>query len=182
MLRIPDRRTKKGRRDHALLVLMANTPLRKIEICGLRRRDLVRRGGQCLIEYRAAKRRREVVEVVPVAPAVAEVLDGYCRNEQTPEGGPMLLTMGKHGPYARRGITGKAIDLVVRKYAGLAGIAKRVTPHSFRASYATRALESGMDVKTVSMLLGQASAASAEPYLRSNLERMGRVAEVFGYV
>lgn len=193
---LPDRRTKEGMRDYAALVLLANTPLRKSEICALRRGNLVERGGQHWIEYEIKKKRklrgydyrapRMVRGIIPIRSEVAGALLGYQRSEfrkrcDEPEN-PLLMTLGKHGPAEKRGITGKAIDLIVAKYARKAGIAKRVTPHSFRATWATHLLASGMDLKSVSMLMGHASTASTEPYLRSNLERMKRAAEVFGYV
>lgn len=185
---LPDRRTKDGMRDYAALVLLANTPLRKSEICSLRRGHLVERGGQHWIEYRVRKKRKggATVGVIPIRPEVAEALLKYQRAEfgrgRDRGDNPMLMTLGKYGPAEKRGITAKAIDLIVAKYARLAGIAKRITPHSFRATWATHLLASGMDLKSVSMLMGHASTAATEPYLRSNLERMKRAAEVFGYV
>lgn len=187
-MELPDRRTKDGLRDYALLVLLANTPLRKSEICSLAVGGLKERGGQHWIEYRVRKKRRSgaVVGVIPIRPEVAEALRKYQRSEFGRGSGradnPMLMTLGKHGPAEKRGITAKAVDLAVAKYAGRAGIAKRITPHSFRASYATNALTAGADLKTVSLLLGHASTASTEPYLRSNMERMRRAVEGVAYV
>ncbi len=193
---LPDRRTKEGLRDYAVLVLLANTPLRKAEICSLRRENLVERGGQHWIEYEIKKKRkvrkqhrwteRPARGIIPLRPEVHGAIRGYHRSEfkrgSDNPANPLFMTLGKHGPHVKRGITPKAVDLIVAKYARLAGIAKRITPHSFRASYATHLLGSGMDLKSVSILMGHSSTAATEPYLRSNLERMKRAAEVFGYI
>jgi site-specific recombinase XerD len=119
-------------------------------------------------------------------PEVAAAITGYHRSEFRRESdnpdNPLFMTLGKHGLADKKGITARAVDLIVAKYARASGIMKRITPHSFRASYATHALASGMDIKTVSLLLGHESAASTEPYLRSNLERMSRAADFFCFV
>jgi integrase len=193
---LPDRRTKDGLRDYAVLVLLANTPLRKAEICSLRRGNLVERGGRSWIEYRILKKRKIRQQdrwkektahgIIPLRPEVAAAITGYHRSEFRRESdnpdNPLFMTLGKHGLADKKGITARAVDLIVAKYARASGIMKRITPHSFRASYATHALASGMDIKTVSLLLGHESAASTEPYLRSNLERMSRAADFFCFV
>ncbi len=186
MLAIPDRRTRQGMRDYALLVIVANTPLRKGEIVGLRRSSLMEQGKKCFIRYSVKKKRREQYNTVPINAMVYEVLMSYQRAEFrkrcNDSHNPLLLTLGKHGPYEKVPITGRAISLIIEKYARLAKIVKRITPHSFRASWATNLLVSGSDPKTVSLLMGLAKAASVEPYLRSNIERKQRSAEVFCYV
>jgi integrase/recombinase XerD len=196
IISIPDRRTKEGLRDYAVLVLLANTPLRKAEICSLRRENLVERGGQNFIEYIVKKKRKiraegrakikEVYNVIPINARVSNSLNTYRKNEfkkrcDDPDN-PLFMTLGKHGPHVKQGITPKAVDCIVSKYARLARIAKRITPHSFRASYATHSLTSGMDLKTVSELLGHSSISATEPYLRSNLARKKKAAEVFCFI
>ena len=192
---LPDRRTRDGMRDHAVLVLLANTPLRKGEVVSLRRRNLVEQGEQRAIEYNVLKKRRKktgqteqrtIVNRVPIVQEVSAAIAKYHHAEfgaaSDNMDAPLFMTLGKHGRCRKGPITAKAVDFIIKKYARLSGIQKRITAHSFRASYATMALGNGTDLQTVCELLGHASVLSTQPYLRSNLERKQKAAEGFKFV
>jgi site-specific recombinase XerD len=60
-----------------------------------------------------------------------------------------------------------------------AGIAKSVTPHVMRHSFATHLLESGVDITVIQALLGHASLRATEIYTHVTLEHIGRVSSPF---
>jgi len=61
-------------------------------------------------------------------------------------------------------LTPRSIERTVKKYAKLAGINKRVTPHTMRHSFATDLLMNGADLRSVQTMLGHASVTTTQIY------------------
>jgi len=84
-------------------------------------------------------------------------------------------------PCARTG--SRQLDRAVHAAARDAGIAKRVTPHTLRHSFATHLLEQNVDIRVIQVLLGYAKLETTALYTRvavntirdvtSPLERLG---------
>lgn len=171
---LPDRRTKEGMRDYAILMVFANTPARRGEICSLKTSDLIDEGDKKYLTFRVLKKRSVDPEYnrfdIPafLYDAIKRSMDLY---ENRTNDSPMFFTLGKHGGQTPSPITPVALHLLVKKYAKRANINKRISPHSFRASWVTiRADEH--DPFTLKEAGRWASINSVMPYARKVQERV----------
>lgn len=168
---LPDRRSRDGMRDYAVLLMMANTAMRKGELVRMNVGGLVDQGEKKFVIYTGLKKRSKKPYWlrIPVSPQVFEGLMRYVRQEyrttRVRAEAPLFYTLGKHGPYERRRITPWAIDGIIKKYTKIAGISKRVTPHSFRATYLTQ--RQHLKIGALLKISGHKDAKGLSPYLRS---------------
>lgn len=167
---VRDRRTTEGARDYAILLILANTPARKGELVALNLENVKAQGGAYSVSRKALKKKKQTWITTPIDAETHAGIMAYvhkwnldpARDAQ----GPLFFTLGGRGGYGRQRLTPKAVDCLVSKYARLAGITKRITPHSFRATYLTLR-SAGNKPETLATLSGHASLASILPYLRS---------------
>ena len=106
---------------------------------------------------------------VPVHAAMREELISYLARTR-----PCFSPKTDSLFVSRRGLplTRQYVWKMVRKAALLAGITHRVSPHTFRHSFATHLLEGGADLRSVQMLLGHADIAATEIYTHVQAGRL----------
>ncbi len=179
ILELPKRNTRQGLRDYAILLVLSNTPMRKGELKNLKVGNLVQ-SSPCAIEYALLKKRGAKQKVrrvrLPIPDSVFAALQRYLKseykNEKLTADLPLFRTLAKHGNCTKQALTAKAVDCLVMKYTRLAGIKKRITPHSFRATYLTLRLDKGVSPSTLKELAVHESLSSTEKYLRTNMKRI----------
>lgn len=144
--------------DQAVLELAYGSGLRLAELRGLRLEDLHLEAGFVRVVGKGNKER-----VVPVGRKAIEALKRYLES-----GRPKLVS--PRSPAAvfltRRGSPFSAVTLWqrIKRRARRAGIARNVTPHMLRHSFATHLLEHGADLRVIQELLGHASISTTEVY------------------
>ncbi|RKX90144.1 MAG: tyrosine recombinase [Spirochaetes bacterium] len=157
-----------GLRDKFLFELLYSTGCRVGEICSLNVADVVRR--QVRVRGKGDKER-----MVFIGSRAAEALDSYLplRLEHSAEDSDsrQALILDLRGER----LTSRGVYYLIRRYAALTGMAKNVTPHTFRHSFATHVLDEGADIRTVQELLGHASLSTTQIYTHTGIERIKQV-------
>jgi integrase/recombinase XerC len=157
-----------GVRDRVLFELLYSTGCRVGEICSLNVSDVRRR--QIRVRGKGDRDR-----LVFIGGDAAKALDDYlpvrlehaCEDEDSRR----ALILDAQG----RRLTTRGVYYLIRRYAVTAGIDKKVSPHTFRHSFATHVLDEGADIRTVQELLGHASLSTTQVYTHTGIERIKRV-------
>jgi site-specific recombinase XerD len=171
ILRGISRTAAPGKRDYAIVLLLATYGLGAAEVLGIRLEDVDWQGGV----LRVCRPKTKVSIELPLLPAVAQALSAYLRWERPPARSVPHIFLRENMPYEP--ITSGAIRHRIRYYAGMAGIsAKVIGAHAFRHSHASRQIDSGANVKVVSDILGHRSSSSTSVYVRVASERLRAVA------
>ena len=71
-----------------------------------------------------------------------------------------------------RRITQRGIAMIIEKYVRKSGIAKRVSPHTFRHSFATHLIDHGADIRIVQEMLGHESLSTTQIYTHMGIEKL----------
>jgi integrase/recombinase XerD len=144
--------------DQAILELAYASGLRLAELRGVRLEQLHLEAGFINVIGKGNKER-----VLPLGKKAVAALDRYISV-----GRPRLVTARSPANVflTKRGTPFAAVTLWLRikQRVRRAGIARNVTPHMLRHSFATHLLENGADLRIIQELLGHATIATTEVY------------------
>jgi integrase/recombinase XerD len=160
-------------RDRALLELAYGAGLRVSEWISLGVRDVLMEERLVRVFGKGGKER-----LVPIGRSAIGAVAVYVR-ELRPRlergGGRGVLLLSARGePLSRMGAW-----KILRKYVTIAGIQKRVSPHTLRHSFATHLLEGGADLRAVQEMLGHADISTTQIYTHVDREYLRSVHRQF---
>jgi integrase/recombinase XerD len=162
-----DRRTATGRRDYAILVVLARLGLRAGEVAALALEDIDWRRGEIVVRGKGDRH-----ESLPLPVDVGEALAGYLRRGR-PRRQDRHLFLRVHAPTGA--MTGSGVTNVVRSACRRAGLAV-VGAHRLRRSAACETLQRGASLAEVGELLRQRSAFTTNLYAKVDRAALQAVA------
>lgn len=164
ILAAPDLATATGRRDQAILLLLARLGLRSSEVLSLELGDLRWRTGEVLIRGKGHRQ-----DLLPLPRDVGAAVARYLRRDRgvRTTRRVFLRTIAPRVP-----LTGPAsIGHIVRHAMAKAGVhrPRQVAAHLFRHTLASRMLHQGAHLLEISQVLRHRAVASTEIYAKIDL-------------
>lgn len=150
-----DDSTPKGLRDSAMLELLYSCGLRVSELVSLRLQDLFFGEGYVRVVGKGDKQR-----LVPVSTVARDRIQRYLEVRRSCRAGEEILFLNNRG----KQLTRVMVFTILKQAAQRAGIDKRISPHTFRHSFATHLLEGGASIRQVQEMLGHESIMTTEIY------------------
>ena len=152
-------------RDKALFELIYSSGLRRSEVTGLKIRDVDFFNGLVKVFGKGAKER-----LVPVTDEALYALNVYlaCRKNPQPQD---ALFLNKNGTP----LTGDGLAYIFKNTAIKSNLARHITPHSLRHSFATHLLNNGCDLRSLQEMLGHKSLLATQVYTHVSLDKLKEV-------
>ena len=153
----PKKKTRKGRRDKAMLELLYATGLRVSELVSLKLEDLNLPKGYVLCRGKGGKER-----IVPFGQSAQEALGEYLRTTR-----PRLLKKDDPSLFLSswgKALTRQAFWKILKDYGRQADLGNKISPHVLRHSFATHLLERGADLRSVQLMLGHSQITTTQIY------------------
>ncbi len=155
----------KGRlaaRNRALFELIYSSGLRRSEVTGLKIGDVDSFNGVVKVLGKGNKER-----YVPVTNEALAAIKDYLSTRPNPQYQDALF-LNKNGTP----LTGDGLAYIFKHLAIKAGVARRVSPHSLRHSFATHLLNNGCDLRSLQEMLGHKNLSATQVYTHVSLDKL----------
>ncbi len=166
--------TPAGLRDRAIIEVLYACGIRVSELTGMKKSDLFFEEEMIRVFGKGSKER-----FVPIGSSAVKALTEYLIQGRPmiakPSSGPVLFLNAKRGG----GLSRVAVWMMIKEYAGLAGVSKRVYPHIFRHSFATHLIEGGANIRAVQEMLGHTDISVTQIYTHIDISYIRDVVNRF---
>ena len=163
-----------GERNRAILETLYSCGLRVSELVDLRLSDLFFPEGFIKVTGKGSKSR-----FVPIADTTQKYIELYKEHvrihQDIQKGHEDTLFLNRRG----KKLTRAMIFTIIRQLATAIGLKKKISPHTFRHSFATHLLENGADLRAIQQMLGHESITTTEIYVHLDRSHLRKVMEDF---
>lgn len=160
-----DRSKPGGERNKAMLETLYSSGLRVSELVNLKISNLFFKEGFIRLVGKGDKER-----IVPIGRIAMKYIDIYQKEVRihisVKKGSEDILFLNRRGNKISRNM----IFMIIKGLAEKIGLNKKISPHTFRHSFATHLIEGGADLRAVQEMLGHESITTTEIYLHLNRE------------
>jgi integrase/recombinase XerC len=150
-------------RDYAILETFYATGIRVAELAAMDFLDVDRSSGTVRVMGKGGKER-----AVPVGEKALAAIDAYAGHRGS-HSGPLFQNR------QRKRLTVRSLHRIVRAAARHAGIARRVSPHTLRHTFATHLLDAGADLRFIQELLGHSRLSTTQKYTHVSADHLMKV-------
>jgi len=179
MLKIPDIKKPTGLRDRAIMELFFSSGMRIAELVSLNAdqlsflqdNDLTRTYELSIIG------KGKHIRTIFISPRAAVWLRSYLKSRRDVSKPLFINVRSKDADNMR--LSPRSIQSMISRAAMLAGLSKKVTPHTLRHTYATDLLNRGADLRSVQELLGHRNVATTQIYTHVTNKRLRDIHEKF---
>ncbi|MFH1855618.1 MAG: site-specific tyrosine recombinase XerD [Candidatus Omnitrophota bacterium] len=170
----PHLKTSHSIRDKAILEILYGTGMRVSEVSGLKTENV-----NFDVGFLKCKGKGEKERIVPFGGKAKIAMERYLKRAR-----PEFISKKKNVPEMFLSRLGRPLSRVsiwkmVKFYAKEARIRKKITPHTFRHSFASHMLERGADLRIVQELLGHVDISTTQIYTHINKDRLRSIHQKF---
>lgn len=160
------------KRDKAIIELLFSTGLRVSELANLKKEQVNLKKEEFTVRGKGDKPR-----VVFLSNQARFWIKAYLEARQ--DVSPFLFVSHDRAHESEGALTPRSVERLVKKYSKIAGITKKVTPHTMRHSYATDLLMNGADIRSVQAMLGHSSITTTQIYTHITNQQLRDVHKSF---
>ncbi len=155
-------------RTKCIIEVLYSSGIRIAELVNLNLGDIDLLGGMIKVRGKGEKER-----IVPIGEPATYIFKKYLEERRkigSESPGVFLNLRGRR-------ITARGISKLLKNWMKNSYVLKRVTPHTFRHSFATHLLDRGCDLKSIQEMLGHSSLSTTQIYTHFTLEKLKKVYE-----